>query len=50
MQGFEITIDGVAQPGNLATQADADVAANTARQANPGKTVAVRAKAQPPQR
>lgn len=44
MQKYEITVDGTAQPTEYATQAEADAAATNARQASPGKTVAVRAK------
>lgn len=49
MQRFEITIDGITQPGDFATQDEANRAADKLRQQNDGKTVAVRPKAGSPQ-
>ena len=46
MQSFEITIDGQSHPGNFATLADAESAASTLRQAQPGKAILARPKAE----
>lgn len=42
MQRFEITIDGNPEPGDYATQGEADAAALNARQTAGGKNVLVR--------
>lgn len=49
MQRFEITIDGTAQAGDYASEQEANAAATQARSgdANKGKAVAVRPKAEP---
>lgn len=47
MQRFEITVDGVAEKNDHATQAEAEAAAQRARANADGKAVLVRQKAAP---
>ena len=48
MNGFEIMVDGVAQPGEFSTEQEANQAAMTLRHVDPARAVGVRAKQEQP--